>query len=147
MHIKPVRYQDQRCLHFITFSCYRRLPLLDSPAAKQTFELTLERVRVWYGCCITGYVVMPEHVHLLISEPERSKLSVAIQMLKQITSQKLHGKPLPRFWQVRYMIFRYGAPPNESRNCATGIATRSSEDWRRTRKTGNGAAFFTVQPA
>jgi REP element-mobilizing transposase RayT len=29
---------------------------------------------------------MPEHVHLLI-EPERSKLSVAIQMLKQITSQ------------------------------------------------------------
>jgi putative transposase len=41
-------------------------------------------------------------VHLLISEPERSKLSVVIQMLKQITSQKLHAKPLPRFWQVRY---------------------------------------------
>lgn len=48
---------------------------------------------------------MPEHVHLLISEPERSTLSVAIQMLKQITSQKLHAKPLPRFWQVRYYDF------------------------------------------
>ena len=95
MHIKPVRYQDQSCLHFITFSCYRRLPLLDSSAAKEIFELTLERVRVWYGCYITGYVVMPE----------RSKLSVAIQMLKQITSQKLHTKPLPRFWQVRYYDF------------------------------------------
>jgi REP element-mobilizing transposase RayT len=89
MHVKPIRYQDQRCLHFITFSCYRRLPLLDSSAAKQTFELTLERVRVWYGCYIAGYVLMPEHAHLLISEPERSNLSVAIQMLKQITSQKL----------------------------------------------------------
>jgi REP element-mobilizing transposase RayT len=42
---------------------------------------------------------MPEHVHLLVSEPERSKLSVAIQMLKQITSQTLHSRHLPRFWQ------------------------------------------------
>jgi len=105
MHVKPVRYQNQRCLHFITFSCYRRMRLLDSPAAKETFERTLERVRVWYGCYIVGYVVMPEHVHLLISEPERSKLSVTIQMLKQIASQRLHAQPLPRFWQVRYYDF------------------------------------------
>src|SRR5579864_4542548 len=105
MHVKPVRYQNQRCLHFITFSCYGRMPLLDSRGAKETFERTLERVRIWYGCSINGYVVMPEHVHLLISEPERSKLSVAIQMLKQITSQKQRAKHLPRFWQVRYYDF------------------------------------------
>ena len=105
MHVKPVRYQNQRCLHFITFSCYHRMPLLDSLTAKEAFERTLERVRVWYGCYITGYVVMPEHVHLLISEPERLKLSAAIQMLKQITSQKLRAKHLPRFWQVRYYDF------------------------------------------
>jgi putative transposase len=46
MHVKPVRYQNQRCLHFITFSCYHRMPLLDSSTAKETFEQTLERVRV-----------------------------------------------------------------------------------------------------
>ena len=50
-------------------------------------------------------VVMPEHVHLLLGEPERSKLSVLIQMLKQITSQKLRPKNLPHFWQVRYYDF------------------------------------------
>jgi len=98
MHIKPVRYQDQGCLHFITFSCYHRMPLLDPLPAKQIFERALERVRLWYGCYITGYVVMPEHVHLLINEPERSKLSVVIQMLKQITSQKLRPKRFPQFW-------------------------------------------------
>jgi len=112
------------CLHFITFSCYHRMPLLDPLPAKQTCERELERVRVWYGCYITGYVVMPEHVHLLISEPERSKLSVVIQMLKQITSQKLHAKPLPRFWQVRYYDFPYGPKRNVSRSCATSIAIR-----------------------
>jgi len=81
------------------------MSLLDSRAAKEIFDQTLERVRIWYGCSIAGYVVMPEHVHLLLSEPERSRLSVTIQMLKQITSQKLRVKHLPRFWQVRYYDF------------------------------------------
>ena len=105
MHVKPVRYQSQRCLHFITFSCYQRMKLLDSVAARDTFEQELERVRAWYGCYITGYVVMPEHVHLLLSEPERGKLSLLIQMLKQITSRKLKPPGQPRFWQVRYYDF------------------------------------------
>jgi putative transposase len=102
MHIKPVRYQNQRCLHFITFSCYHRMRLLDTAITRDAFELELERVRRWYGCYITGYVVMPEHVHLLVSEPERGKLSLVIQMLKQITSRKLRPIDQPRFWQVRY---------------------------------------------
>jgi REP element-mobilizing transposase RayT len=46
-------------------------------------------VRRWYACFIVGYVVMPEHVHLVISAPERSELSIVIQMLKQNTSRKL----------------------------------------------------------
>jgi putative transposase len=51
------------------------------------------------------YVIMPEHVHLLISEPERAELSVVIQMVKQITSRKLKVAGLRRFWQVRYYDF------------------------------------------
>jgi len=105
MHIKPVRYQNQRCLHFITFSCYRRIKLLDTVAVRDAFELELERVRCWYGCYVTGYVVMPEHVHLLLSEPERGELSLVIQMLKQITSRKLKPSDQPRFWQVRCYDF------------------------------------------
>jgi REP-associated tyrosine transposase len=105
MHLKPKRYQHQHSLHFITFSCYRRMPLLDCAAVRETFERELERVRRWYGCYITGYVVMPEHVHLLISEPDRAELSVVIQMLKQITSHKLKSPTTSRFWQIRYYDF------------------------------------------
>jgi len=104
MAVKPKRFQHQRCLHFITFSCYQRRKLLDS-AARDAFEHELERVRRWYGCYVSGYVVMPEHVHLLISEPERGDLSLVMQMLKQITSHKLRSADLPRFWQVRYYDF------------------------------------------
>ncbi len=111
--------------------------LLDSAAAKETFEQALERVRGWYGCSITGYVVMPEHVHLLIGEPERSKLSVAIQMLKQITSQKLHSQPLPRFWQVRYYDFPVWSEAKQigklrymHRNPVKRGLVESPEQWR-----------------
>ena len=72
------RYQQSRCLHFITFSCYHRELLLATPRARDIFETELERVRRWYGFYVSAYVVMPEHVHLLVSEPERKQLSVAI---------------------------------------------------------------------
>jgi len=99
------RHQQAGDLHFITFSCYRRAPRLGSAEARRVFEQSLERVRRWYGCFVTGYVVMPEHVHLLISEPERSSLAVALQMLKQIVAQKLRSSVGEPFWQARYFDF------------------------------------------
>ena len=99
------RFQDTGNLHYITFTCYRRAPLLDTPEARDTFERVLERVRGWYGLFISGYVVMPEHVHMLVSEPERSQLATAMQMLKQIVARKLAGGAPKRFWQKRYYDF------------------------------------------
>jgi putative transposase len=83
------RFQQARCLHFVTFSCHHRDPLLASPHDRDVFEQTLERARRWYGFFVSGYVVMPEHVHLLIGEPERTALSRALQMLKQNTAHQL----------------------------------------------------------
>ncbi len=100
------RYQQAGDLHFITFSCYHREPLLGSPSGRRIFELTLERVRVWYGFCVMGYVVMPEHVHLLVSEPDRSTLAVALQMLKQVSAHELHQFTRDKaFWLARYYDF------------------------------------------
>ncbi len=94
------RYQQAHHLHFITFSCYRRQKWLD-PATRRLFELALERARVKYGFFIVGYVVMPEHVHLLVSEPEREGLATAIQAMKQSVARRRGG----RFWQERYYDF------------------------------------------
>ena len=65
----------------------------------------LEAVRIRYGFVVAGYVLMPEHVHLLVSEPSHSSLSVAIQVLKQQTSRKLKQRGAVRFWQRRYYDF------------------------------------------
>ena len=68
------RSQQTGHSHFVTFSCYRRQILFTSDAAKRTFESALERVRRSFRLCVYGYVVMPEHVHLLVSEPEKGLL-------------------------------------------------------------------------
>jgi len=60
------RYQNTGGLHFITFSCYRRQPLLRNPGAPEMFEQALEQARVKYEFLVYGYVLMPEHVHLLV---------------------------------------------------------------------------------
>ncbi len=105
-----VRYQKCGSFHFITFSCYRRLPLLGQAAAYKTFEHELEAVRRRYGLVVAGYVLMPDHVHLLVGEPLVSSLSVALQVLKQKTSRKLKKKADAQFWQRRYYDFNVHNP-------------------------------------
>jgi putative transposase len=100
-----VRYQKCGVFHFITFSCYRRLPLLGEAGAYQVFERELEAVRLRYGFVVAGYVLMPEHVHLLVGEPPVSLLSIALQVLKQRTSRKLKRIGDEQFWQRRYYDF------------------------------------------
>src|SRR5438876_9714410 len=54
---------------------------------------------------------MPEHVHLLITEPERAKLSVALQMLKQNVAHQLRGPEGGILWQPRYYDFNVWSQP------------------------------------
>ena len=94
-----------RALHFLTFSCYRRQPFLASGRSRRDlFELALEQSRIRYEFFVTGYVVMPEHVHLLMSEPERGTLASAVQAMKQSVSRKLIACR-EHFWQARYYDF------------------------------------------
>jgi REP-associated tyrosine transposase len=110
-------------LHFITFSGYRRLPLLRTVRARDIFVKELGKARDEMGFHLIGYVVMPEHVHLLLSEPEpgtpstvlqKSKLRVARKMQKRRRSLcagqlrlafEEKREPLRASWQARFYDF------------------------------------------
>ena len=71
------------------------------------FLLALEQMRRRFEMRVYGYVVMPEHVHLLLSEPSGGMLSRAVQLLKSKVSvqacnrgERIAGG-MP-FWQTRY---------------------------------------------
>jgi len=123
MRNKLVRIYGHGHMHFVTFSCYRRQALLGSVGTRSLFVAVLGEVRRRYQFRLVGFVVMPEHVHLLMSEPGKGDPSKVIQALKQTVSRRLRSKsgrkivgiqlPLslvgedsyPHFWQHRFYDF------------------------------------------
>src|SRR5215472_3595432 len=117
------RYYGQGHLHFITFSCYRRLPLLKHARARDVFVKELAKLREELGFQLIGYVVMPEHVHLLISEPQRGHLRPCCRKsncalpescvsgegahlrARCICRSRSVESPCARFWQARFCDF------------------------------------------
>jgi len=125
------RYYGRGDLHFLTFSCYRRLPLLRAVDARNVFVQALNEIRARYGFPVVGYVVMPEHVHLLIGESPGAMPSLVLEVLKQRVSRDLRRPKIPtrktdvwgtlgrhsssplghaerrlaRFWQTRFYDF------------------------------------------
>src|SRR5207248_8744150 len=86
------RFYGANHLHYLTVSCYRRRPLLGTPRRRNAFLKILEQVRQKYDFTVVGYVIMPEHLHLLISESAEGDPSVVMKVLKQQVARRL----LPR---------------------------------------------------
>ncbi len=96
------RRQNTGNLHNITFSCQDRNAYLRSPDAKALFLTVLESRRIRYQFDVVGYVVMPEHVHLLLTEPRDFPLFIALGSIKREVSRKSSESP---FWLPRYYDF------------------------------------------
>ena len=118
---RPASDLRRHHLHFITCSCYRRLPFLRTARSRNTFFAILEQTRELYRFVVVGYVVMPEHIHLLLTEPEVGTSSTVMQVVKQRTARALLPKRKRRnprqrnlfgnepqhraFWQARFYDF------------------------------------------
>jgi putative transposase len=96
------RRQREGDLHFVTFSCYQRCAYLGNAGSRDLFEDALQKAQSRYRFEVVGYVVMPEHVHLLVSEPGRESLAVALQGLKLSVARRARTRP---FWLPRYYDF------------------------------------------
>ncbi len=129
-------------LHFITCSCYRRLPGLRAARSRDRSLSILEQTRERYRFVVVGYVVMPEHVHLLITEPEVGTPSTVMQV-ESPTSRKGGEKWGTRRTQSRFS--RYAClisvaktyqrvPPETETVGITGSEVMLSTDCSSTRK-------------
>lgn len=63
----PQRYDIAGQARFLTFSCHNRLPLFQNDKIKDRFVTHLESARQETGYRLLAWVVMPEHVHLLVA--------------------------------------------------------------------------------
>lgn len=107
------RFYGGHDLHFVTCSCYHRRPLLGSPWRRDLFLQVFEEIRQRYSFVVIAYVVMPEHFHLLISEPDTVTPSLIIQALKLGFARRvinrdglrLDSENPAHIWQRRFYDF------------------------------------------
>jgi putative transposase len=101
------RWYGGHDLHFITCSCYKRRPELGTGARRDLFLRVLEPARQKYRFVVIGYVVMPEHFHLLITEPDVGDPSVVMKVIKERFTKLLHhgGIRTGPIWQKRFYDF------------------------------------------
>jgi putative transposase len=101
-------------LHYITCSCYQRRSFLGSSSRRDLFLKIFEEVRRKYQFQVIGYVAMPEHIHLLIGEPDERSVAVPMQVLKQRVSRQCLARGRsrsrkeadpPPFWYPRSYDF------------------------------------------
>jgi putative transposase len=117
-HLK--RYYGNHHLHFLTCSCYHRQAWMGSARRRDLFLHVFEQVRKRYRFVVVGYVVMPEHIHLLIAEPEKGDPSKVMQAVKQgfarrvlkenrrrrrLGQEELFGTEPEHVWQARFYDF------------------------------------------
>jgi putative transposase len=122
------RYYNTGGLHFITWSCYQRQPLLGTAARRDLLLSVLEQMRIRYRFAIVGYVVMPEHVHLLISEPQMRNPSTVVQAVKLgVVRRIVTDQEKPHFSQNA----REMGHPQNSREMGPHSSQSSNHIWQR----------------
>jgi putative transposase len=141
-HRKTVKhFHEPGDLHELTFSCYRRLPLLTNDDWRRRLARTIDEANQQETMELAAFVFMPEHVHLLIiprkHEPyigrylalikqpfSKSIKAILIQsnasLLRRLTVQERPGKKCFRFWQEG---------PGYDRNLNTAESIEASLDY------------------
>ena len=106
--------------HEVTFSCFRRLPLLSKDRSRQWFVEALAEARQRHNFYLWAYVIMPEHVHVLVWPRDevyevrliRTAVKIPVQrkalaflrrqaphFLQQLRDAQPNGDVHYRFWQ------------------------------------------------
>jgi len=120
-HRNKVRsYNEPGHAHELTFSCFRRLPLLKRDRCRRWFLAALESGRQRRHLALWAYVIMPEHVHVIVYPHDsryevrliRTAFKVPVQRkalaflrrdapayLDRLRDEQPNGKVHYRFWQ------------------------------------------------
>ena len=87
-----VRYYEQNHAHLITTSTYHRARLFDTQLFRNLFVRALGQVRRALEFRLIGYVLMPEHFHLLLWPGRQADPSAILQSLKVRTAMAILGR-------------------------------------------------------
>jgi len=85
------RYNEPGQPRELTFSCYRRMPFFSRERTCEWFRQALEAARTKFDFQVWAYVLMPEHVHLLVHPGEAGEMSRFLQAVKEPVARQAIG--------------------------------------------------------
>ena len=74
--------------HFLTFSCFQRLPLLSKDRTCQWMVEAIELSRRKNPFDLWAWVIMPEHVHLVLLPHREVRIAPILTTMKQSVSRR-----------------------------------------------------------
>ncbi|HZW05996.1 MAG TPA: transposase [Phycisphaerales bacterium] len=107
------RYDNPHTARFLTFSCQHQLPLFKNRSIADLFVERLQACRAEHEFSLFAFVVMPEHVHLIVRPTRGQSLVPALKGLKLSVGRRVIARwrapnaPIlarlttetgPRFW-------------------------------------------------
>ena len=141
-HRKTIRhFHEPGDLHELTFSCFRRMPLLTNEVWRKLLCRSIERAVERWRFRLVAFVLMPEHVHLLvystitpvridglltsIKQPHSLRIKRILEaarspLLTRLMVQERPGKVAFRYWQEG---------PGYDRNLSTEKAVLAAIDY------------------
>lgn len=101
---KLKRFIEPHGLYFITTTTHRRRPFFAKDKPKETALNYLSAIRVKLGFKLYGYVLLPDHLHLLLSPTDKNDVSYIMRQFKLGVSKKIKQKEkiMCPFWQHRF---------------------------------------------
>jgi len=85
--IKLEQFDHLGTIRFVTFSCYHRYGWLTEHEVPETFLKRLDEIRVQNGIGVLAYVIMPDHIHLVLFSPDTRALTETVKQLKAQTAE------------------------------------------------------------
>jgi len=87
--VRLKHYDNLGTARFVTFSCYHHQRILIGDETIMPFIDELQSARAKYDLAILGYVIMPDHVHLVIYPRREVKLGRVIGEIKSRSAPKI----------------------------------------------------------
>ena len=124
-------------LQFITTSTYRRGKLFASDRLRGDFVEVLRRLRQETGFRLIGWVLMPEHFHLLIKcEPADSISSILQELKRQTAFRVLKGlQENGQYPWCRQMLARLTLPADRPRRIKLSCLAKAILSLQRSQRT------------
>src|SRR5205823_1535836 len=83
------RYNEPRQPRELTFSCYQRIPFFSRERTCEWFIQSLESAHKKFGFQLWAYVIMPDHVHLLVNPGDAAaEMPKFLQAVKEPVARK-----------------------------------------------------------